>query len=187
MFVGLTLTNGQPFFVSPDNVGELQESSHVDVQCGRAKRGGTTLQLKTGDTRYVRETLSRVVELLQTTQEAPKPSEAFQIALRPGERLWRLDWAYGDLHDDGGSNSGAGSFWFAVQDSVARGEELEKLQAVAKALYKPYPEHQARGWNPNWGDIVEEVDFSETAFRFLHVPQCDSSVVDHDETLDVDE
>ena len=103
--------------------------------------------------------------------------------LKPKERLFRIDWAYGL---PGTKDSDAGSFWFAVTKGIPEGQEFDRLLRAIRDYYKKVPKgkaERARGHDPNWGDAIADVNFKDTGFRLLNTPVCTSHSVDHDQVV----
>ena len=101
--------------------------------------------------------------------------------LKSNERLFRVNW---QISENVAESSG--SFWFAVENKIPIGEEEEALRLAIKSYYDKVPDGQEeaiRGYDPNWGDAINDVNFEGSGFRLLDLPICPSSNVDHDEAV----
>jgi len=102
--------------------------------------------------------------------------------LKPNERLFAVQWHINDYKDPT-----SGVYWFAVDNSVATGEEEDSLKKVIHDYYAACSEEQeemTRGYDPNWGDAINEVEFDGSAFRLIDLPRPNASThVDHDELV----
>ncbi len=101
-------------------------------------------------------------------------------------RLMHINWSRGFS----GSDSEAGRWTFLVDAAVPVGEEEARVRVCINNWYGSVPiggEQRIRGFNPNWGDAMTEIN-AEWWHSYGLFPQDEpipevKITVDHDEAL----
>ncbi len=92
--------------------------------------------------------------------------------LREDERLFRIDWSFNGKHP------AAGSWYFAVKNTIPQREEKTKLLEAIKAHYQTLGEDERNG-NPDWGMAIAEINdelLEKAGFRMLPMPWPKTSI-----------